>query len=110
MARQGGLGLPDRDYYTKDDEKSKQLRADYLQHVTNMFKLLGDSDATAAAEAKTVMDIETSLAKASLTRVETRNPDNTYHKMAARGASHADAAFRLGLVFWTEWVRRAFPR
>ncbi|MGC1634182.1 MAG: M13 family metallopeptidase [Candidatus Acidiferrales bacterium] len=81
VARQGGLGLPDRDYYMRDDDKSKQLRADYLQHVTNMFKLLGDSDASAAAEAKTVMDIETSLAKASLTRVETRNPDNTYHKM-----------------------------
>ncbi len=81
VARQGGLGLPDRDYYTKDDEKSKQLRADYLQHVTSMFKLLGDSDAAAAAEAKTVMDIETSLAKSSMTRVESRNPDNTYHKM-----------------------------
>ncbi len=82
VARQGGLGLPDRDYYTKDDDKSKQLRAEYLQHVTNMFKLVGDSDAAAAAEAKTVLDIETALAKASLTRVETRNPDNTYHKMA----------------------------
>ena len=81
VARQGGLGLPDRDYYMKDDDKSKQLRTDYLQHVSNMFKLLGDSDEKAAAEAKTVMDIETSLAKASLTRVETRNPDNTYHKM-----------------------------
>lgn len=81
VARQGGLGLPDRDYYTRDDDKSKQLRADYLQHVANMFKLLGDSDTTAAAEAKTVMDIETSLAKASLTRVETRDPNNTYHKM-----------------------------
>lgn len=81
VARQGGLGLPDRDYYMKDDEKSKQLRADYLQHITNMFKLLGDSESTAAAEATTVMDIETSLAKASMTRVETRNPDNTYHKL-----------------------------
>ena len=82
VARQGGLGLPDRDYYTKDDDKSKQLRAEYLQHVTDMFKLVGDSDAAAVAEAKTVLDIETALAKASLTRVETRNPDNTYHKMA----------------------------
>ena len=65
-AGQGGLGLPDRDYYTRDDDKSKQLRADYVQHVTNIFKLLGDSDAAAAAEAKTVMDIETRLAKASM--------------------------------------------
>src|ERR1700693_4027289 len=45
-ARQGGLGMPDRDYYTKDDEKSEKLRAAYLQHVTNMFKLAGDDDAT----------------------------------------------------------------
>jgi len=78
---QGGLGMPDRDYYTREDEKSKKLRGEYVQHVTNMFKLLGDSDATAAAEAKTVMDIETRLAKASMQRVDLRNPDKIYHKM-----------------------------
>ena len=81
-AGQGGLGLPDRDYYTRDDDKSKQLRADYVQHVTNIFKLLGDSDAAAAAEAKTVMDIETRLAKASMNRVDQRDPDKVYHKMS----------------------------
>jgi putative endopeptidase len=80
-ARQGGLGLPDRDYYTKDDEKSQQLRAAYLQHVTNMFKLLGDDEATSASEAKKIMEIETSLAKASMTRVQQRDPNATYHKM-----------------------------
>ena len=80
-ARQGGLGMPDRDYYTKDDEKSVALRTAYVQHVTNMFKLAGDDDAKAAAEAKTVMDIETSLAKASMTRVETRDPEHVYHMM-----------------------------
>jgi putative endopeptidase len=79
--RQGGLGMPDRDYYIKDDEKSVKLRAAYVLHVANMFKLLGDDDATSAAEAKTVMDIETTLAKAAMTRVETRDPDKTYHKM-----------------------------
>ena len=78
---QGGLGLPERDYYTRDDEKSKQLRNEYVQHVTNMFKLLGDSDATAAAEAKTVMDIETRLAKVSMPRVDLRDPNKIYHKM-----------------------------
>src|ERR1700722_19102798 len=56
---QGGLGLPDRDYYTRDDEKSKKLRDEYVQHVANMFKLLGDSDDKAVAKAKTVMEIET---------------------------------------------------
>ncbi len=78
---QGGLGLPDRDYYTREDEKSTKLRGEYVQHVTNMFKLLGDNDATAAAEAKTVMDIETRLAKVSMPRVDLRDPDKIYHKM-----------------------------
>jgi putative endopeptidase len=77
--RQGGLGLPERDYYLRDDDKSKQLRDGYVQHVTNMFKLLGDGGAAASAEAKTVLDIETSLAKASMKRVDMRNPDNVYH-------------------------------
>ncbi len=81
-ARQGGLGMPDRDYYIKDDEKSVTLRAAYVQHVTNMFKLAGDDDAKAAAEAKTVMDIETSLAKASMTNVERRDPEHVYHMMS----------------------------
>jgi putative endopeptidase len=78
---QGGLGLPDRDYYTRDDEKSKKLRDEYVQHVANMFKLLGDSDDKAAAEAKTVMEIETRLAKVSMPRVDLRDPDKLYHKM-----------------------------
>jgi len=79
---QGGLGLPDRDYYTKDDEKSKTLREQYLTHVQNMFKLLGDDEATAKANAAMVMQIETRLAKASMTRVERRDPEKTYHKMS----------------------------
>jgi putative endopeptidase len=79
---QRGLGLPDRDYYTKEDEKSKDTRAKYVAHVAKMFELMGDSAETAAAEAKTVMDIETALAKASMTRVDRRNPDNVYHPMS----------------------------
>jgi putative endopeptidase len=80
-ATQGGLGLPDRDYYTKTDEKSRQIRDQYVEHVTKMFQLLGDDDAKAAAEAKTIMSIETKLAEASMTRVERRDPDKTYHRM-----------------------------
>jgi putative endopeptidase len=80
-AGQGGLGLPDRDYYTKDDDKSAKIRAAYVEHVAAMFKLVGDDDAAAAAEAKSVMDLETALAKASMTRVERRDPNATYHKM-----------------------------
>ena len=63
---QGGLGLPDRDYYTRTDEKSAQLRTDYVTHVAKMFVLAGDSEDKANAEAKTVMDLETALAKASM--------------------------------------------
>ena len=71
---QGGLGLPDRDYYTKDDAKSKETRERYVQHVQKIFELLGDNPATAKNNAETVMRMETALAKASLTRVERRDP------------------------------------
>jgi putative endopeptidase len=81
-ADQGGIGLPDRDYYLKTDDKSKQLRAQYVAHVTKMLQLLGDDSAKSAAEAKTIMDIETNLAHASMDVVERRDPDKTYHKMS----------------------------
>ncbi|MCZ2079458.1 MAG: M13 family metallopeptidase [Bryobacterales bacterium] len=81
---QGGLGLPDRDYYFKDDERSVELRKKYLEHVAKMFQLLGQSPETAAASAHTIMKIETALAKASLDRVARREPANIYHKMAFR--------------------------
>src|SRR6185295_14456114 len=74
----GGLGLPDRDYYVKDDEKSKATRERYLQHLGTMFGLLGDAPEIAKANALTVMRIETALAKTSLTRVEKRDPYNLY--------------------------------
>ena len=80
-ADQGGLGMPDRDYYFRDDERSKVLRAGYVQHVSKMFELAGDSPAKAAAEAKTVMTLETALAKASRTNVELRDPEKNYNKM-----------------------------
>jgi putative endopeptidase len=79
FAGQGGLGMPDRDYYFRDDEKSKQLRADYLQHVAKMFELAGDPSEKAATEANTVMTIETALAKASRSRVELRDPEKNYN-------------------------------
>jgi len=79
---QGGLALPDRDFYLKDDPKSKSTRDAYVQHVTNMFKLLGDDSDKSAAEAQTVMKIETQLAQVSLDRVTRRDPAANYHKMA----------------------------
>jgi putative endopeptidase len=78
---QGGLGLPDRDYYTREDPKSKEQRAEYQKHVTKMFELMGDPETTAGTEAQTVMDIETQLAKVSQTEVERRDPQNVYHRM-----------------------------
>ncbi|HUP03383.1 MAG TPA: M13 family metallopeptidase N-terminal domain-containing protein, partial [Bryobacteraceae bacterium] len=81
FAAAGGLGLPDRDYYVKTDAKSVETRARYVEHVAAMFRLLGDSAAAADAEAKTVMDIETGLAKASLTRVDQRDPYKLFHKL-----------------------------
>jgi len=80
-AFQGGLGLPERDYYLRADEKSKKLRDDYAKHVAKMLELLGDSPEKAAAEAITVMTIETSLANASMSNVDLRDPNKTYHKM-----------------------------
>jgi putative endopeptidase len=79
-AYQGGLGLPDRDYYTKTDDEAKKLRDEYLAHVTKMLTLLGEPAAQAAEDAKAVLALETRLAEASMTRVERRNPDNTYHR------------------------------
>lgn len=81
QADQGGLSLPDRDYYLKDDPKSVELRKEYVQHVTNMFKLLGDSPEKAQSEADAVMKIETALAKGAMDRVERRDPEKVYHKL-----------------------------
>jgi putative endopeptidase len=82
---QGGLGLPDRDYYTRTDPKSVEQRAEYLKHVARMFALMGDSAAVAATEAQTVMDLETQLAKASQTKVQRRDPQAVYHRMPQSG-------------------------
>ncbi len=81
-AFQGGLGLPDRDYYTKTDERSRGIREAYAQHVSRMFELMGDAPDASAAEAKIVMALETKLAQASMTRVERREPDKIYHPLA----------------------------
>jgi putative endopeptidase len=80
---QGGLGLPDRDYYTKTDAKSKEIRDRYVQHVQKVFEMLGDSPESARQEAATIMRMETGLAQASWTQVERRNPYNLKHKMSA---------------------------
>ena len=84
FANRGALGLPDRDYYTKTDAKSVEIRAKYVAHVASVFELLGDAKSAAAAQAKQVMAIETELANSMLTRVEMRDPHKMLHKMDRR--------------------------
>ena len=81
QAVQGGLGMPDRDYYTKDDDASKKLRDQYVDHVTKMLTLLGEPAAMAGEDAKKIIALETSLAQASRTRVELRDREKNYNKM-----------------------------
>jgi putative endopeptidase len=76
---QAGLSLPDRDYYTVDSKHFQQIRGQYVDHVTAMFKLAGDTPDQAAREAASVMEIETALAKASMSRTDLRDPEKTYH-------------------------------
>src|SRR5204862_6629141 len=82
QAHQGGLGLPDRDYYTKTDEDSKKKRAAYVAHVTKLLTLLGEAPGKAADEARKIMALEPSLAKACRTRVELLDPQKNYNKMS----------------------------
>jgi putative endopeptidase len=84
QAAQGGLGLPDRDYYTKTDAASRKLRDQYVDHVTKMLKLLGDPGAKASDEAKKILALETKLAQASRTRVQLRDPIKNYNKMQVK--------------------------
>jgi len=94
FAAAGGLGLPDRDYYTKTDKKSIEIRGKYLEHVAKMLELIGEKPAAAKLHAQTVMAIETALAKASLTRVEQRDPYKLFHKMSPAQFQAITPAFR----------------
>ena len=82
FADAGGLGLPDRDYYTKTDAKSEEIRQRYGALVAQMLRLIGEAPAAADADAAAVMRFETALAKATLTRVEQRDPYKLFHKMS----------------------------
>ena len=101
FATAGGLGLPDRDYYIKTDAKSEETRAKYLEHVAKMFELGGETPAKAKADAQTVMAIETALAKASLTRVEQRDPYKLFHKMTAAQLQALTPSFHWATYFST---------
>jgi len=101
-ADQGGLSLPDRDYYLKDDDKSKNLRTAYLAHVQKVFELLGDKPELASGEAATVLRIETDLAKSHLTRVERRDPQKLYHRMSVAEFGKLSPSFN-----WGEYLKKS---
>lgn len=81
---QGGLGLPDRDYYFKTDPKSEETRKKYVEHVTKMMKLIGSSQAEAERQAAVIMKLETALAESSMTRVARRDPKALDHFMPVK--------------------------
>jgi endothelin-converting enzyme/putative endopeptidase len=98
--RQGGLSLPDREYYLRTDAKSVETRQRFEQHVKNMFQLAGDLAEVAASKARMVLDMETILAKVSMDRVSMRDPDKTYHIVTRQ----ALAAFSSGFD-WSSYFK-----
>jgi len=96
---QGGLGMPDRDYYLKGDAKSQELRKAYQAHVAKMFELAGDSPAVAASGAEVVLRIETALAKGQMARVDRRDPQKIYHKMSFKELREISPAFQWATYF-----------
>src|SRR5580698_81898 len=89
----GGLGLPDRDYYLKTDPKSIKLREQYVAFIQQLLTLAGEDAAQAKSDADATLRIETALAKASLTRVQRRDPHNTYHRMTVEELGQIAPAF-----------------
>jgi putative endopeptidase len=79
---QGGLSLPDRDYYTNDDPRTIEIQGEYLNYIQKMLTMLGDTEEEAAKKSKSVLSFETRLAKASMTLKERRNPDSVYNLMS----------------------------
>lgn len=100
FASQGGLGLPDRDYYTKTDSESQKIRDEYVQHMVNLFKLVGDDAGVAAKEAQAVLGLETKLAEASLTNVELRDPAASYNVISVAKADSLTPVFS-----WTRYLK-----
>jgi len=98
---QGGLGLPNRDYYFDTDDRSKMLRSEYVKHVAAMFGLLGDDAAKAKANSETVMKIETELAGASRKLEDLRDPRANYHSMKTDSVSRLTPSIR-----WKEFLAK----
>ena len=96
---QGGLSLPDRDYYIVDSAHFKEIRAQYVEHMKKMFVLAGDTPEQAAKEAAAVLEIETAMAKAATSRTELRQPENRYHIYTVVDFEKLDPQFDWGTYF-----------
>jgi endothelin-converting enzyme/putative endopeptidase len=90
---QGGLGLPEKDYYFRTGAKDEEIRKQYVQHVANVLKLLGEADAQAAGDAQAILKLETALAKVSLDVTSQRDPHNVYHMMRTKELQALTPAF-----------------
>src|SRR6266480_3458145 len=97
--RQGGLSLPDRDYYLNNDKRYADIRANYTDHVARMLQLLGESAPQATADARNVVTIETGLAKPAMTRVQMRDPNATYHRMTSAELAQLAPGFNWTSLF-----------
>ncbi len=95
---QSGLGMPDRDYYLKDDQSTKTIRENYSQLITKSFMLIGYDSTKAMKTAEEILALETQLAKASMSRVEERDPHNVYHKMTVKELTELSSDFN-----WNEY-------
>ncbi len=96
---QAGIGMPDRDYYINDDSRSKDLRSKYLIYIESIFNLLGDDEAVAKKNTAIIMSLETRLAKASMTRLEQRDPNKTYNKTTTKGLRELSPSFNWNRYF-----------
>ncbi len=99
---QGGFGLPDRDYYFREDQRSTDLRKQYIEHVATMMSLTGASPAASATAGDAVMRLETALAKGAYDAVSRRDPVKNYHKMTVAGLQALTPGFD-----WTRYFRSA---
>ena len=98
---QGGLGLPERDYYLRTGDAAEKTRQQYVQHITNVMKLLGEPDAAAASDAQKIMALETALAKVSMDVTSRRDPKNVYHPMTV-----AQLQASAPQIAWTSLIER----
>jgi len=96
----GGIGLPERDYYLKDDNKSKEVRQQYVEHIANLFVLAGNTEAEAMKDAATVLRVETDLAKNTLSKEESRDPYNLYFPKTISALSTLASS-----IEWKDYLR-----